>query len=474
MKNTVLFLLFLPLLIVGQEDDFELRLPTDTIQSIDLFDTDLLPPKFFTNNRQALRDLMPKNSVAIFFANPIRNRSNDVDFEYHQDPNFYYLTGLKEPHAALIIYKETQEFNADLTTNEILFLQIKKHRDELWTGKKTGVIDAVKKLGLKTALENEQFLYFENEYEKFDNVISLPLHRDIKNTTAKGDLYGLVHFFELTTQGLKNTNESDLPYFMAILRQVKTQEEITLMRKAISITCAAQVELMKALKPGMKEFQSEAIVEYVFKKNGAEHPGFPSILGGGENSCIIHYNSNRKTLSAKDLLVSDIGAEYHGYTADVTRTLPVNGHFSEVETIIYNIVLKAQQAGIDSCKVGNKFWTPHRTATKIIENELFALGIIKERHHVQRYFMHGTSHYLGLDVHDPGLHGTFQPGNVITVEPGIYIPEGSECDPKWWNIGIRIEDDILITSEGPENLSKDAPRAIEEIEALMKEKGSFE
>jgi Xaa-Pro aminopeptidase len=474
MNKVILFLFLLPVFTKGQEVKFDLDFPSDTSRIDSNYDTDLLPASFFNKNRQALRDLMPNNSVAIFFANPVRNRSNDVDFEYHQDPNFYYLSGLREPHAALIIYKEDQEFKNDLKTNEILFLQQKDKRNELWTGEILGIAEAVKKLGVKTVMENEKFLLFENDYEAFETILSFKHDGDVKNTKVKGDLFGLIQSFNFATQDLENTEETDLPQMMATLRQVKSKEEITLMRKAINMTCDAQIELMKALKPEMKEYESEAIVEYVFKKNGAEHTGFPSILGGGENSCIIHYAKNRKQLKGKDMLVSDIGAEYHGYTADVTRTLPVDGHFSEEETIIYNIVLKAQQAGIDSCKVGNKFWTPHRTATKIITDELLALGIIKESYHVQRYFMHGTSHYLGLDVHDPGLHGTLQPGNVITVEPGIYIPEGSDCDPKWWNIGIRIEDDILITTEGPDNLSEKAPRSVIEIEAMMKEESMFE
>ncbi len=474
MNKIVFFLLALPSLLLSQEVQFDLNFDTDTNNIEQNQETDLLPASFFYNNREALRELMPNNSVAVLFSNPIRNRSNDVDFEYHQDPNFYYLTGLREPHAAVIIYKEKQEFNDGLTTNEILFLQKKNQREELWTGKRLGIVKAVKELALQTAMENEKFLLFENDYEKFNKVFSFKKNGDVKNTKEKGDLFGLLQSFNFATQGLKNKDESELNPMMATLRQVKSEEEIVLMRKAIEMTCDAQIELMKALTPGMKEYQSEAIIEYVFKKNGAEYPGFPSILGGGENSCIIHYSKNRKELEGKDLLVSDVGAEYHGYTADVTRTLPVDGHFSKEEAIIYNIVLAAQQAGIDSCKVGNKFWTPHRTATKIITDSLIALGIIKERYHVQRYFMHGTSHYLGLDVHDPGLHGTLQPGNVITVEPGIYIPEGSECDPKWWNIGIRIEDDILITKQGPENLSAKAPRKIEEIEALMKAESSFE
>ena len=470
MKKALFISLFLPLYLFGQE--VNISLASDSIAPSNLYDNDLLPAEFFSKNRTALRQLMPTNSVAIVFANPVRNRSNDVDYEYHQDPNFYYLSGLTEPHAVFLIFKEEQQFN-DFSTNELMFLQNKDKSDELWTGKRIGVKAAMSDLGIVKAMANEKFLNFEANLKNFDKIFVLGDREDVKNSAEKSDLYGLIQSYQLKTNQLKNIDANELTYMMAKLREVKSNEEIILMRKAIEMTCDAQIELMKALKPNMTEYQSEAIVEYVFKKNGAEYPGFPSILGGGENSCIIHYTSNRKKLKNNDLLVSDIGAEYHGYTADVTRTLPVDGVFSEEEKIIYNLVLKAQQAGIDSSKVGNKFWEPHNAATKIITEGLMNLEIIKKPYHVQRYFMHGTSHYLGLDVHDAGLYSTLQEGNVITVEPGIYIPEGSECDPKWWNIGIRIEDDILITKNGPENLSAKAPRTTEEIEALMKEESNF-
>ena len=257
---------------------------------------------------------------------------------------------------------------------------------------------------------------------------------------------------------------------MAKLRQIKTQEEIALLRKAINITCEAQIELMKQIHEEMTEYQTEAIIEYVFKRNGAEYPGFPSIQGSGENSCILHYTSNRRPLVNGGLLVSDVGAEYHGYTADVTRTIPPKGEFSKEEKLIYNLVLKAQTAGIEAAQVGNSFWAPHQEAQKVIADGLKKLGIIKNINELSQYFMHGTSHYLGLDVHDAGMYMPLQEGNVITVEPGIYIAEGSDCDPKWWNIGVRIEDDILILETGPENLSAAAPRTVAEIEALMKKK----
>ena len=288
---------------------------------------------------------------------------------------------------------------------------------------------------------------------------------------SKYDLHGLLLQFDsfienVSKDKIKNTK---IHQWMSELREYKKEEELALMKRAIEITCTAQKELMRALKPGMKEYQSEAIIEFIFKKNGAEYPGFPSILGSGENACVLHYVSNRKLMTGNNLLVSDVGAEYHGYTADVTRTLPVDGKYSEEEKIIYNIVLEAQQAGIDVCLKGNSFWAPNVAATTVLSQKLQGLGIIKSPVELRKYFMHGTSHYLGLDVHDVGRYGDLEPNQVITVEPGIYIKAGSPCDEKWWNIGVRIEDDILITDKEPIVLSDCVPRTIAEIEALMEE-----
>ncbi len=440
------------------------------------YDTDLLPTTFFQNNRNELRKLMPPNSVVVLFANPIQNRSNDVDYQYHQDPNFYYLTGLREPNAMVIIFKDVQEYGSGLKTDEILFLQNRSKSDETWTGKRLGTERAIAYLGIKTAMNIVDFTKFNLEFPTFDKILVGEIPTEIKNKFEKEGLYNLIQSFHLKTEKCKSTIDKNLisNQYLPKLRQTKQFEELVLLKKAIDITCGAQIELMKSLTPQLKEYQTQAVVEYVFKTNGAEYPGFPTIMGSGENSCVLHYTSNRKPLDKNDLLVSDIGAEYHGYTADVTRTLPVNGKFSEEQKIIYNIVLEAQKAGIQQCKKGNKFWDPHDAATNMIANQLIKLGVIDKAYRVKEYFMHGTSHYLGLDVHDAGLFGSLELGNVITVEPGIYIPEGSNCDPKWWNIGVRIEDDILITDGEPINLSEKAPREIFDIEQLMKEVGVFE
>lgn len=439
------------------------------------YDMDLLPATFHKQRREEVRKLMPDHSVAVFFASPIRNRSNDVDYEYHQDPNFYYLTGLLETNAVLIITKTPVRFG-DFTSDELIFIQDKDPGSEVWTGRRIGVKDASGKLLIENVFQNSTFSEFPFGLERFNKVLLLPQHNDARDDkNDRGDIFSMTRHLNSLTDTLRGkVNRFRLNEIMATLRMQKTPEEIALMRKAIEITCKAQYELMKSLRPGMKEYQSEAIVEFVFATNGAESEGFPSIQGSGENSCVLHYSTNRKKLSSKDLLVSDIGAEYHGYTADVTRTLPVDGRFSNEEAAIYNLVLEAQEAGIAKCRPGYKFWDPHEAATEVITKGLLALGIIKKPGEVKKYFLHGTSHYLGLDVHDPGLYGALQAGQVITVEPGIYIPEGSDCDPKWWNIGVRIEDDILITPNGHENLSACVPRTIAEIERIMAQNGKFE
>ena len=456
------------------QDPPEKALPAQLPDDFGIYDNDLLPATFHAARRQALRDSMPAGSVAVLLANPVRNRSNDVDFEYHQNPDFYYLTGLREPHAIVLVFKEEHLIGSE-RVDEVLFVQSRSVTDEVWTGKRLGIEGAKQVLEVEAVYTNDQFADFSFNWDKLDHIYYSEPHDDMRdNTRDKGDLASLRNHFERKTESLGDKlDKGKLKYWLATLRQLKLPEELILMRKAIDITCLAQAELMRAAEPNMREYEAEALVEYFFKAMGAEYPGFPSICGSGENGCILHYTTNRKKVKPNNLLVVDIGAEYHGYTADVTRTIPADGDYSEEEAAIYNIVLEAQQAGIEACLPGNKFWEPNTAATAVISRGLRELGIINKSYEVRKYFMHGTSHYLGLDVHDAGLFGPLRPGNVITVEPGIYIAEGSDCDPKWWNIGVRIEDDILITDDGYENLSQSVPRTIPEIEALMQEESLF-
>ncbi len=227
---------------------------------------------------------------------------------------------------------------------------------------------------------------------------------------------------------------------------------------------------MKAMKPHMSETELQGIHEFVYKKYGAEYEGYPSIVGAGNNGCILHYTENNKTDIENELVLMDLGAEYRGFTADVTRTIPANGKFTKEQKAIYNIVYDAQEAGIAEYVIGVSMAKPNKTAISIVNEGLFKLGIIKSVDEKHPYFPHGTSHHIGLDVHDPGNYNTFEENMIVTMEPGIYIPEGSNCDKKWWRIGIRIEDDILVTKNGPINLSSEAPRTAEAIEKMMAKK----
>jgi Xaa-Pro aminopeptidase len=260
---------------------------------------------------------------------------------------------------------------------------------------------------------------------------------------------------------------------MNTLREVKTPEELKLLRKAIDISAVGQIEVMKAMHPGMSEKELQGIHEFVYKKYGAEFEGYPSIVGAGNNGCVLHYVENNKTKVGNDLVLMDLGAEYHGYTADVTRTIPASGKFTKEQKAIYELVYQAQEAAFKLCLTDSSVQAPGRVARQVINKGLKQLGIIADENERHLYFPHGTSHHLGLDVHDRSNYGNLKPGMVITVEPGIYIPEGSKCDKKWWGIAVRIEDDILITEKGYENLSKMAPRKAEEIEALMAKSSVF-
>lgn len=432
-----------------------------------VFDNDLLSPEFHHGRREALRALMPANGVAILFANPVRNRSNDVDFEYHQDPDFYYLCGLREPDAVLFIFKEPRMV-AGAATNELLVLRERNPAREVWDGHRYGPAAAKEFLGLAHTIGGPEFMGLDLAWSSTDQFFVSSREENLRSDPrATADLADLLEKVVTSIPEGRSDETNALNGWLSALREVKLDEELALMRRAIDITCEAQMELMRKLEPNMTEYQTEAIVEYVFKASGAEHEGFPSIQGGGPHSCVLHYVTNRRTLGPGDLLVSDIGAEYHGYTADVTRTLPANGRFTPDQRAIYDLVLAAQNAGIEEVRAGNAFMAAHHAATAVVVAGLKRLGIIQEDGEVKRYFMHGTSHYLGLDVHDAGTYGPLKVGSVITVEPGIYIAQGSPCDPRWWGIGVRIEDDILVTTGEPENLSAKAPREASEVEALM-------
>ena len=508
--------------------------------------TDFLSKEFHKERREALRAKMPKNSVAIFFANPVRNRSNDVDYVYHQDPDFYYLTGLKEPNSVLVVFSENQSNTKGVSYNDVLYVQEKDPRQEMWNGARVGIDKARTELGFSNTATTKAFLNSDTDYKSFDKVLFHNFNDDYRNKSNKADLYDLIntfksqvgfkacelsdietrvyqvikatpiensanvaqnigsitsnypeleanpqikkfmdakddtvrgevrtHIINLEAEG-PNYNTKMLAGFMAEIREIKTAEELKLLTKAIKISAQGQIEMMKAMHPGMSETEIQGLHEYVYKKYGSEYEGYPSIVGAGNNGCVLHYIENSKTKVENDLVLMDLGAEYHGYTADVTRTIPANGKFTKEQRAIYDIVYDAQEAGIKASIVGATFFESNRASQKVINQGLFDLGIIKSVNERHSYLPHGVSHYIGLDVHDKGTFGPLRANSVITIEPGIYIPEGSPCDKKWWTIAVRIEDDILITENGPVNLSADAPRTAKEIEKLMKQKSALD
>lgn len=438
------------------------------------FDTDLLPPSFHENRRAELRKRLPANSVAFVFANPIRNRTNDVDYQYIFDPDLYYLTGLMEPNAVLMI-SNTELMIGAKETNEVLFIMGRDSAAEVWTGRQLDFAEAAQTLGIKVVLSNLDFANSIPDLNSFDKVMA-KFPTDIRESKSlKGKLGGMVWALKQKSESQKvEVTSAPLLKQLASLREIKTKSELELMQRAIDMTCEGMAEAIRATKPGMTEYQAQAIVEFFFKFRGAESPGYGSISGGGENTCVLHYVTNRKKLGPNDMLLMDMGAEYHGYTADVTRTIPVSGTFNTEQKMVYELVLKAQQAAIDACKKGAGFYDPHQKAFQVIADGLLELGIIKDRNAARRYFNHGSSHYLGLEVHDAGNYGPLMPNQVITIEPGIYIPPNAPCDKKWWNIGIRIEDDILITDSEPVVMSSSLPKSVSALEKLMAEPSLFE
>jgi Xaa-Pro aminopeptidase len=445
--------------------------------------SDFLSKDFHKERRQKLREKLPAKSVAVFFANAERNRSNDVDYVYHQDPDFYYLTGYKEPNAVLLIFKDQQPGASNTGHNEIIFVQPRDPFREMWDGRRLGDIKVKSQLGLEQAFNNAEFRNYNLDFSKFDEVLFFDFHNDVRdNPSDSSDLYDLIEQFKVkvnyprkdvltlkTIESKKsNLNTKGLSVIMSELRGIKTKEEIELIRKAVEISCVGQVEVMKAIKPGMSEREIQGIHEYVFKKYQAEDIGYPSIVGGGHNGCILHYIDNYKpNLDIKELILMDLGAEYHGYTADITRTIPVDGTFSPEQKQIYEIVLDAQEAAMKICQEGTSFDELKKVTQEVVNEGLKNLQIIKSIDEKHIYYPHGCCHHIGLDVHDRGDRDKLKENMIITIEPGIYINDDSKCDPKWWGIGVRIEDDYLIKKDGCEHLSSRAPRTVQDIEALM-------
>ncbi len=438
------------------------------IQAQSFFE-DGLDSKFHKERRQAFRELLPENGVAVIFNNPVKNRSNDTDFNYRPNSDFYYLTGFREPNAALIIFKNPQMIEGK-NISEIIYVQPRDPRKEQWDGVRLGVEGVKEKLGFEHAYVNSEFMKSPNvDWSSLGPLLSFDM-----GTIEGGSHNAALNEMLVKLKGISLSKEvpsnTALNQIMGKLRVVKTPEELVVLEKAIVISGKGHIESFKSIQPGVSEKAIQGVHEFVHKAMGAEDVGYGSIVGSGNNSTILHYVENNVADLQEGLVLMDIGAEYKGYSGDITRTVPVKGVFSPEEKVIYEIVLEALEAGIAVCKPGSDFQKIGAAAKKVIDEGLVELGLVKagERH---PYFPHGIGHHLGLDVHDRGGYGILEPGMVLTVEPGIYIPEGSNTDPKWWGIGVRIEDNILITADGHKNLSAFVPKTVEDIEKIMKEEG---
>jgi Xaa-Pro aminopeptidase len=443
------------------------------------YDTDLLSTEFFKQNRERVRAALPENGIALFFSNDPKTRNNDMEYLFRQSNALYYLTGHIEPESMLLIAKSPLSIRG-YGISEILVVQPRNPRAETWTGRRLGTAGAMEQLGVQLAITTDSLEPVSAKILSFlaDSVlkrnsissVSLALPRsDFNYSAADGDFAKLLIDVKQLMES-KKIPVNNISPLLGQMRQIKQPEELKLMERASDVTVAAHREAIKSCEPGMYEYEVAAVGEYVFRKGGCEYTSYPSIVGAGENSVILHYVSTRKRINDGELLLMDMAGEYHGYACDVTRTIPANGKFSPEQKLIYNLVLAAQDSAIAQCRAGNSFIAPHQKASEIIADGLVKLGLIQNKNEFRRYFMHGSSHSVGLDVHDPNM-AILQAGQVFTVEPGIYIAAGSPCDKKWWNIGVRIEDMIVITENGSRMLSGTLERKTDDIEKLMKEKG---
>ena len=453
---------------------FTLLLTINQLFSQENLPTDYLSKEFHKGRREAFRNLMPVNSVAVVLSYPERVFSNDVNYNFHQNPDLYYLSGYKEPDGVLLIFKDAQ--GTGETYNEVLFVRERNSSREVWTGRRLGIEGAKSKLGFTTVYNGNDFNTFKIDFNKFDKIIYDKIPTDLEGNKTGFDLFGLLQSFK-SKAGITKENEVSIELFRKIttaLREIKTPEEMNLMRKTVQLSCVAHNEVMKAVGPDMSENEADGIHAYIHRKYGAEGEGYPPIVGVGANGCILHYGENNSTKMENQLLLMDVGSEYHGYSADVTRTVPANGKFTEEQKAIYQLVYDAQEEVFKICKEGTPIQDLNTKSREVITAGLIKLGIITDPKDSRIYYPHGCSHFLGLDVHDKGNYGgTLKENMIVTVEPGIYIPANSKCDKKWWNIGVRIEDDIAIKKDSYENLSAESPRKWEDVEKMAAQKSTF-
>ena len=431
-----------------------------------------MDPSVFQKRRQDLMCQMGQG-IAILPTAPHQPRNGDVLFPFRADSDFYYLTQFPEPEAVMVLSPGRPEGEF------ILFCREKDPKRELWDGRREGVQGAVDNFGadqafpideleatLPTLMENKDRVFtVVGRYPEFDTEI----------------IQGLSQIRSRQRTGVHAPGEIvDLGHLLHEMRLIKRRDELQLMRRAASITARAHVRAMQNTAPGRFEYQVQAELECEFRLGGSQWPAYPSIVAGGANACILHYTQNDCELRDGDLLLIDAGAEYDCYAADITRTFPVNGRFSGEQRAVYELVLAAQAAAITAVGPERPMIDYHEAAVRVLTEGLVDLGLLEgdpaeliETQAYRRFYMHRTGHWLGMDVHDVGDYKIddqwrlLEPGMVLTVEPGLYIAAAEDIPQRWHDIGIRIEDDILVTRSGNENLTVKAPKTIDDIEHLM-------
>ncbi|CAN5318780.1 Xaa-Pro aminopeptidase [soil metagenome] len=424
--------------------------------------------------RQNLMQQMQPESVAVIFAAPEILRNGDTHYPYRQNSDFYYLTGFKEPNAVAVLIPNRAE------GSYVLFTQPRDPSREIWDGARVGPEGACKFLGANQAFTIDELDELLPQLLYHHKHLYCCFGRDAILEPRLGNCLNRIRAKYLPA-GAAPTTLIDLATALHEMRLIKSETEIALMRTAAQISAAAHLRAMQICRPGLKEYQVEAEMRHVLLNGGCSELAYTSIVAAGKNACTLHYVDNAAELNSGDLLLVDVGGEHQYYAADITRTFPINGRFSTEQRAIYELVLKAQLAGIDAAQPGYSWIAAQEVMVPIITQGLINLGILQgsvaeniEKRSYQRFYMHNSGHWLGLDVHDSGAYKVadqwrmLQIGMVLTVEPGIYIAaESAGVDPRWWNIGVRIEDDILITAEGNEVLSAAAPKTVAEIEATM-------
>ncbi|CAK9884303.1 MAG: Xaa-Pro aminopeptidase [Candidatus Erwinia impunctatus] len=434
-----------------------------------------MPQQLFVQRRQALLEKMAPASAAVIFSAPEVIRSNDSEYPYRQNSDFWYLTGFNEPQSALLLIKSDEKH-----IHSILFNRLRDKQAETWTGRRLGQEAAPKKLHIDRALPfNEIALHLPQLFNGLDIIY----HACGYHSGADELVFSAL---ETLRKGARQklsapATLTDWRPWVHEMRLFKSPDELAILRQAGTISALAHTRAMLICRPGMYEYQLEGGIHHEFTRHGARYPAYSTIVGAGANGCILHYTENESKLLDGELVLIDAGCELQGYAGDITRTFPVNGKFTAPQRAVYDIVLEALNLALSLYRPGTTIREVTDQVIRTMVSGLVRLGILTgdvdvlvEEQAYRPYFMHGLSHALGLDVHDVGFLGhdrdrQLEPGMVITVEPGLYIAPDADVPPQYRGIGIRVEDDIVITIDGNENLTDGVVKDPDEIEALMAE-----